>query len=103
MRSVVVPHLSNFFAVERVSTKDLRELARREKKQFAGSTSSMSGMLSHIYFLLSGFKDADLSIMSQEFAHEASLFFFGLSQHANYCSHSLLRSRVAKKCPHLSC
>jgi hypothetical protein len=33
----------------------------------------MSGMLSHIYFLLSGFKDADLSIMSQEFAHEASL------------------------------
>ncbi|KIM43393.1 hypothetical protein M413DRAFT_444219 [Hebeloma cylindrosporum] len=74
----------NDFAFERLigfvsssRDEDLRELARREKRQFAGSTSSMSGMLSHIYFLLSGFKDADLSIMSQEFAHESPSFTTG--------------------------
>lgn len=50
--------------------QDLRALAKQEDKKFSGSTSSLSGMLSHIYFLLSEYKEADCSILSQHFKNE---------------------------------
>ncbi|KAF8158335.1 mitochondrial protein Pet127-domain-containing protein [Crassisporium funariophilum] len=74
----------NHFAFERLSgfikssrDEDLRELAKREGKKYAGSTSSLSGLLSHVYFLLSQFKDVDFSTLSQHFKKEAVGFTAG--------------------------
>lgn len=50
--------------------EDLWELARREKRTFSGSTSSLTGMLSQIYFLVSGDKPVDVSTLSHIFAYE---------------------------------
>ncbi|KAL1692815.1 mitochondrial protein Pet127-domain-containing protein, partial [Schizophyllum commune] len=62
------------FAFERVEgfvkssrDEDLRTLALREGKSFAGSTSSLTGMLSHIYFLISGDRNVDISPLSRAF------------------------------------
>jgi len=52
--------------------QDLRTLAIQEGKKFAGSTSSLSGMMSHIYFLLSEYKEADCTVLSQHFKAEVS-------------------------------
>ncbi|TFK40597.1 mitochondrial protein Pet127-domain-containing protein [Crucibulum laeve] len=54
--------------------KELWELARREKKSYAGSTSSLSGMLSQIYFLISGDKEVDTSTLSAAFRKEPKSF-----------------------------
>ncbi|KAJ3515386.1 hypothetical protein NLJ89_g1789 [Agrocybe chaxingu] len=74
----------NDFAFERLAgfikssrDEDLRTLAKQEGRKFAGSTSSLSGMLSHIYFLLSEFKDPDFSMMSQHFKSQPSGFTSG--------------------------
>ncbi|KAF8964217.1 mitochondrial protein Pet127-domain-containing protein [Flammula alnicola] len=74
----------NDFAFERLTgfvkssrDEDLRALAKQEEKKFAGSTSSMSGMLSHIYFLISEYKDVELSTLSQHFSKEATGFTSG--------------------------
>ncbi|KZV62454.1 Pet127-domain-containing protein [Peniophora sp. CONT] len=45
--------------------EDLWNLSRREGRKFAGSTSSLSGMLCHIYFLLSRDRHVDLSTLSR--------------------------------------
>ena len=50
--------------------QDLWKLARQEGRKFTGSTSSLSGMLSHVYFLLSGFKDVDTRSLSRHFQDE---------------------------------
>jgi hypothetical protein len=102
-RDEVSRHLGfvTFLCVDYFAMQDLRELARREKRQFAGSTSSLSGMLSHIYFLLSEFKDADISIMSQHFSHEVtqtSFFSVVLVLTLTFTLDSLLDLRLAKKC-----
>ncbi|KAF8908913.1 mitochondrial protein Pet127-domain-containing protein [Gymnopilus junonius] len=74
----------NDFAFERLTgfikssrDEDLRALAKQEDKKYAGSTSSLSGMLSHIYFLLSEYKEADCTILSQHFKNEPSAFTAG--------------------------
>ncbi|KAH9480468.1 mRNA degradation protein, mitochondrial [Psilocybe cubensis] len=71
----------NDFAFERLTgfisssrDKDLHIMATREQKKFAGSTSSLSGMLSHIYFLLTEYKEIDATILSQYFKHEPTTF-----------------------------
>lgn len=68
------------FAFERVEgfvkssrDEDLRTLALREGKSFAGSTSSLTGMLSHIYFLISGDRNVDISPLSRAFEDKVSL------------------------------
>jgi len=54
------------------SPQDLRQLAQREGKKFAGSTSSLSGILSQIYFLISGDKKVDISTLSKSFPSDVS-------------------------------
>ncbi|KAF4617875.1 hypothetical protein D9613_006069 [Agrocybe pediades] len=78
-----IPKVNNF-AFERLigfisssRDDDLRALAKQEGKKFAGSTSSLSGMMSHIYFLLSEYKEADCTILSQHFKTEATGFTAG--------------------------
>ncbi|KAJ7784643.1 mitochondrial protein Pet127-domain-containing protein [Mycena metata] len=80
------PHLENIpkvteFAFERLPgfikssrDKDLRTLATRENRKFAGSTSSLTGMLGHCYFLLSEHKPVDTSSLSQHFQGEDKNF-----------------------------
>jgi Mitochondrial protein Pet127 len=50
-------------------------LAKRESRRYTGSTSSLTGMLSHIYFLISGFRDVNTSSLSQHFQNEVSYFY----------------------------
>ncbi|KAG6917458.1 hypothetical protein DXG01_002435 [Tephrocybe rancida] len=83
------PHLETIpqvtdFAFERLPgfiksshDEDLWDLARREKRAFAGSTSSLSGMLSHIYFLISGDKDVSTDNLSRHFQNESRGFTAG--------------------------
>jgi len=55
--------------------QELRSLAKREGKKFAGSTSSLSGMLCHTYFLLSEYKDVDYSSLSQHFKNQVCAYW----------------------------
>lgn len=80
------PHLENIppvtdFAFERLPgfikssrDEDLRSLAERQNRMFAGSTSSLSGMLSHCYFLISEHKPVDITPLSQFFRNEDKNF-----------------------------
>ncbi len=52
---------------ELFSNQELWDLASRENRKFAGSTSSLSGMLCQIYFLISGNKPVNLETLSQNF------------------------------------
>jgi hypothetical protein len=52
--------------------QDLRDLAKRQNRLFAGSTSSLTGMLSHCYFLMSDHKEVDISSLSQAFSREVT-------------------------------
>lgn len=49
--------------------QELWELAKREEKIFAGSTSSLTGMLSQVYFLISDIRAPDASILSRPFQY----------------------------------
>ncbi|GLB38468.1 putative mitochondrial protein Pet127 [Lyophyllum shimeji] len=79
----IIPKVSDF-AFERLGgfikssrDEDLWALARRESRTYAGSTSSLSGMLSHIYFLLSGDKEVNTGNLSRHFAKEPRNFTAG--------------------------
>lgn len=48
-------------------------MARGEGALFVGSTSSLSGILSHIYFKLSNHRPVDTSVLSTPFTNEVSL------------------------------
>ncbi|KAI0050381.1 Pet127-domain-containing protein [Auriscalpium vulgare] len=54
--------------------EDLWSLAKREGRTFGGSTSSLSGLLSQIYFLISEDKDVDVSTLSRPFQYVATTF-----------------------------
>ncbi|KAJ1728949.1 hypothetical protein LPJ61_003768, partial [Coemansia biformis] len=58
------------------SSKDatLMQYARTRKKQFVGSTSSMTHVLSHLYFAISGGKQPDISSLSMSFADMPTRF-----------------------------
>lgn len=45
-------------------------LAKRQGRRFAGSTSSLTGVLGQCYFLISGEKEVDISILSDEFRNK---------------------------------
>ncbi|KAF9454738.1 Pet127-domain-containing protein [Macrolepiota fuliginosa MF-IS2] len=69
------------FAFERVtrftaSSQDteLHTLAAQENKLFSGSTSSLTPILCHIYFLLSGDRFVDTSMLSMDFQSESRRF-----------------------------
>lgn len=48
-------------------------MAKQCKRPFAGSTSSLTGLLSHCYFLISGDKEVDTSSLSRAFHHQVSV------------------------------
>ncbi|KAJ2594613.1 hypothetical protein GGF39_004145, partial [Coemansia sp. RSA 1721] len=62
------------------SSKDesLMNYARKCKKQFVGSTSSMTHVLSHIYFAISAGKRPDFSSLSMAFAYMPTQFTRGM-------------------------
>ncbi|KLO16780.1 Pet127-domain-containing protein [Schizopora paradoxa] len=69
------------FAFEKVQTfvkssrdDSLYRLAAANKRKFGGSTSSLTGILSHIYFLISGDKPVDTSSLSKHFATSSTNF-----------------------------
>ncbi|EPQ54620.1 Pet127-domain-containing protein [Gloeophyllum trabeum ATCC 11539] len=75
-----IPNVKDF-AFERITgfvkssrDEDLWGLARREDRGFAGSTSSLTGLLSHIYFLISGDREVDLSTCSRAFSNAPATF-----------------------------
>lgn len=51
------------------SIEALHKLAIATKKKFGGSTSSLTGILSHIYFLISENKSVDTSSLSKNFSN----------------------------------
>ncbi|EUC67332.1 translation system component, putative [Rhizoctonia solani AG-3 Rhs1AP] len=64
------------FAYDRVNTfitsskdTELTDLAKQHSKKFVGSTSSLSMILAHIYFLVSNWRDLDLDTLSGAFIH----------------------------------
>ncbi|KXN88217.1 hypothetical protein AN958_07676 [Leucoagaricus sp. SymC.cos] len=70
------------FAFERVEgftpssrDPDLQALLKKHNKRFSGSTSSLSGILCHLYFLISLDRLANTSMLSKTFALEASRRF----------------------------
>ncbi|PWN54077.1 Pet127-domain-containing protein [Violaceomyces palustris] len=57
--------------------KELLELARRHDRKFSGSTSSMTGLLSQCYFLISAWRDPDTSGFTSPFSSMPSNFSMG--------------------------
>ncbi|EGN98005.1 hypothetical protein SERLA73DRAFT_109301 [Serpula lacrymans var. lacrymans S7.3] len=75
-----IPNVKDF-AFERITgfirssrDQDLWALAKQENRKFGGSTSSMTGMLGHVYFLISGDRDVDTSCLSKSFQREPTNF-----------------------------
>ncbi len=68
----------NFDALNKYITSSedvqLREMAQARGKRYIGSTSSMSGALAHFHFLLSAFRDLNLTNLSRGFVEEGSSF-----------------------------
>ncbi|CAG8586828.1 7084_t:CDS:10, partial [Paraglomus occultum] len=54
--------------------KNLQDLARKYSSKYCGSTSSMTGVLSHVYFLISSWKPVDISTLSLAFAKESASY-----------------------------
>ncbi|KAK7469134.1 hypothetical protein VKT23_003625 [Stygiomarasmius scandens] len=76
----IIPKVIDF-AFERLTgfikssrDEDLWTLVKKEGKKFSGSTSSLSGMLSQIYFLVSGDRRVDISTLSLAFKKEPVTF-----------------------------
>ncbi|KAL7313228.1 hypothetical protein PS15m_007001 [Mucor circinelloides] len=61
------------------SSKDtsLVDLAKTLQKRYIGSTSSVSAMLSHMYFVMSNFKPVNTSCLSRAFVNESKNFTKG--------------------------
>ncbi|KAF8682508.1 Pet127 protein [Rhizoctonia solani] len=64
------------FAYDRINTfvtsskdTELTDLAKRHNKKYVGSTSSVSMILAHIYFLVSNWRGIDLDVLSGAFIH----------------------------------
>ncbi|KAH9065355.1 mitochondrial protein Pet127-domain-containing protein [Lactarius vividus] len=54
--------------------QDLHVVAKREGRKYAGSTSSMSGLLSQLYYLISGDKPINASNLSSGFSTQPQTF-----------------------------
>ncbi|ETI23057.1 hypothetical protein G647_04853 [Cladophialophora carrionii CBS 160.54] len=69
----------NYDALNRYITSsedvNLRTVAQAKDKRYIGSTSSMSGVLAHFHFLLSGFRDLNLDHLSRGFKDEGQVNF----------------------------
>lgn len=56
---------------------ELAKIANKRRKKFSGSTSSLTGLLSHIYFCVSANKQPELKGFSEGFAKQPKGFSFG--------------------------
>jgi hypothetical protein len=80
------PYLQHIMPVEefdfnalqqyKTSSQDsaLSELAKRYEKKYVGSTSSMTSTLSHFHYLLSGWRDLNLGMLSRQFPDKLLTF-----------------------------
>jgi hypothetical protein len=80
------PYLQNVMPVQefdfnalqqyKTSSQDsaLSELAKAHDKKYVGSTSSMTSTLSHFHYLLSGWRDLNLGMLSRQFPEERVTF-----------------------------
>jgi hypothetical protein len=80
------PYLQHIMPVEefdfnalqqyKTSSQDsaLSELAKRFEKKYVGSTSSMTSTLSHFHYLLSGWRDLNLGMLSRQFPDKLLTF-----------------------------
>jgi hypothetical protein len=80
------PYLQHIMPVEefdfnalqqyKTSSQDsaLSELAKRFEKKYVGSTSSMTSTLSHFHYLLSGWRDLNLGMLSRQFPDKLVTF-----------------------------
>lgn len=59
------------------SDPDIPILMHEHHKKFAGSTSSLSGMMCHLYFLISGDKRVNISTLSRDFSDTKGTFTSG--------------------------
>lgn len=57
--------------------KELAQLVRREGKRYSGSTSSMTGMLSHVYFAISAWRQPQLKNFTEAYQGMPGGFSFG--------------------------
>ncbi|EJT98711.1 Pet127-domain-containing protein [Dacryopinax primogenitus] len=74
----------NEFAYERLmkfvpasQDPDLWELAKNHDARYIGSTSGLSGIMSHIYWLLSRWRPIDTRSLSADFAREPNTYAYG--------------------------
>ncbi|ORZ15867.1 mitochondrial protein Pet127-domain-containing protein [Absidia repens] len=51
--------------------KNLIQMAKDQKARYVGSTSSLSGILSHLYFKISNYRPVDISFLSRGFANQS--------------------------------
>jgi len=80
------PYLQHIMPVEefdfnalqqyKTSSQDsaLSELAKQYEKKYVGSTSSMTSTLSHFHYLLSGWRDLNLGMLSRQFPEKQPTF-----------------------------
>lgn len=80
------PYLQNVMPVEefdfnalqeyKTSSQDnmLSKLAKAHGKKYVGSTSSMTSTLSHFHYLLSGWRDLNLGMLSRQFPEDRQTF-----------------------------
>lgn len=80
------PYLQHIMPVEefdfnalqqyKTSSQDsmLSEIAKANDKKYVGSTSSMTSTLSHFHYLLSGWRDLNLGMLSRQFPEERATF-----------------------------
>lgn len=80
------PYLQNIMPVQefdfnalqqyKTSSQDsaLSQLAKAHNKKYVGSTSSMTSTLSHFHYLLSGWRDLNLGMLSRQFPEERPTF-----------------------------
>ncbi|KAJ3568121.1 hypothetical protein NP233_g5918 [Leucocoprinus birnbaumii] len=83
------PHLQDIppvtdFAFDRIEQfarpsvdPDIPALMQEHDKKFSGSTSSLSGILCHLYFLISGMKGVNISNLSRDFFDASDKFTAG--------------------------
>jgi hypothetical protein len=76
--SLMPPSEFNYEALNRYVTSSedvvLRDVALEHNKRYIGSTSSMSGVLIHLHFLISNFRPLNLDMLSRGFADSGSTF-----------------------------
>lgn len=63
--------------------QDLWNLAKQEHRPYVGSTSSLTGMMSQIYFLISEDKEVNTNSLSRHFQYEVNYPF--LSPFVSFC------------------